>query len=88
MYKLKYIKYILTPAEIEALKLLHRGFQSKNFICYEYLRKIYRGRYSFSTIARCIRSLRKYGLIEPIGTRRGCFTPTDKFYEVCRELGF
>jgi len=63
MYK---FKYILTPSEIETLKLLHGAFKTKKFICYEYLRKIYKGTYSFSTIARCIRSLRRYRLIEPI----------------------
>jgi len=39
---------MLSPGEIETLKLLHKAFKTKEFICYGYLRKIYRGRYSFS----------------------------------------
>lgn len=76
----------LNPGEVMVIFLLRRLFLEKNFICYEYLRKIYKGGYSFSSVTRYIRNLRSYGLLMPMGTRRGCFKPTAKFYIVYSEL--
>ena len=89
LYTLKMIAYYLREKRFE-------------YFCYHlpqrfyvFYRRIYPSEreYSWNTLERAIRKLaHEYGLLEPLhhtqgGGRKGCFRPTQMFWDLAREAG-